>query len=243
MRHNPVSGALYLVRGLTLITRPGIRAFVAIPLLVNVVLFSFAIWLGYTQVDVALERWLPDWQWLRVLVYPVFFLAAAVLLFFTFTLVGNLVAAPFNGLLAEAVERHLTGAGPITGGGWARIAREFVDSIASELRKLGYIAVRGLPLLVLFLIPGLNLIAPFVWLVFSAWMLAISYVDFPMANHGLTFPEQRRRLGARRFLGLGFGGAVMLALTLPLVNLLVIPCAVAGATALWVERLAELDGE
>ena len=96
-----------------------------------------------------------------------------------------------------------------------------------------------MPLLLLFLFPPTAPLAPFVWLVFSSWMLAISYVDYPMANHGLTFPEQRRRLGERRLLGLGFGAAVMVALTIPFLNLVVIPCAVAGATRMWVERLAE----
>jgi CysZ protein len=243
MRHNPVVGALYFARGLRLITRPGVRAYVAIPLLINVVLFALAIWLGWEQVGDLVQRWLPDWEWLRVLVYPLFFIAVAIVLFFTFTLVGNLVAAPFNGLLAEAVERHLTGRGPNPEGGWKRLAREALHSILSEVRKLGYIVIRALPLLVLFVIPGLQAIAPFVWMAFSAWMLAISYMDYPMANHGLTFPEQRRRLRQRRYLGLGFGAAVMVALTIPFVNFLVIPCAVAGATALWVERLADLPGE
>jgi CysZ protein len=82
-----------------------------------------------------------------------------------------------------------------------------------------------------------NIAAPVVWMLFGAWMLAISYVDYPMGNHGLGFPEQRRRLRERRYLALGFGGAVMCALAVPVVNFLVIPAAVAGATALWVERL------
>ncbi len=72
-------------------------------------------------------------------------------------------------------------------------------------------------------------------------MLAISYVDYPMGNHGLTFPEQRRQLGQRRYLALGFGGAVMCALAIPVVNFLVIPAAVAGATILWVERLEGIE--
>ena len=44
----------------------------------------------------------------------------------------------------------------------------------------------------------------------------------------------------RRLLSLGFGGAVMAALAVPVLNFLVIPCAVAGATAMWVEQL---DGD
>ena len=101
-------------------------------------------------------------------------------------------------------------------------------------------AVRSLPPLVLFLIPGINVVAPIVWMAVGAWMLAVTYVDYPMANHGNDFDELRARLRERRLLSLGFGGAVMAALAVPVLNFLVIPCAVAGATAMWVEQL---DGD
>ena len=92
----------------------------------------------------------------------------------------------------------------------------------------------------LFLIPGLNVVAPVVWMAVGAWMLAVTYVDHPMANHGIGFDELLARLRERRLLSLGFGGAAMAALAVPVLNFLIIPCAVAGATAMWVEQL---DGD
>ena len=85
------------------------------------------------------------------------------------------------------------------------------------------------------MIPGVNLAAPFLWLFFCAWMMALEYADYPMANHGLGFSEQRRVMAQQRPLGLGFGAAVMLALMVPGLNCLVIPSAVAGATLMWLE--------
>ena len=220
--------------------RPGVKRYVVVPLLINVVAFAGAIYWGKGWVDAMLDRWLPDWlEWLAWILIPLFLLSALVVVFFTFNLVANLVSAPFNGLLAEAVERDLTGRAPADGG-WAKLARDLGLTIVSELRKLVYIALRTVPLAVLALlpIPGLNLLATLAWLALSAWMLAIAYADYPMANHGLGFPEQRRRLGEKRFLSLGFGGCIMVALAVPVLNFLVIPCAVAGATAMWVEQLA-----
>jgi len=237
MRNNPVSGAMYFIRGIRLIFAPGLRAYMIVPLLVNVVLFSALIYFGAAQFRELLDWLLPDWlDWLAVVLLPLFIIAALVLVFFTFSLIGNLVAAPFNGLLAEAVECHITGQ-PIPGGGVKKMIADLGRTMVSELRKLAYIVIRGIPVLLLFVIPGLNLAAPIIWILFGAWMLAISYVDYPMANHGLSFPEQRRQLGQHRYLALGFGGAAMFALAIPLVNFLVIPGAVAGATILWVERL------
>ena len=237
-RNNPLSGALYLLRGLAIVTRPGIRAYVAVPLSINVALFALLIYLGASWLGGLVERMLPDWlDFLGWMLVPVFVLAALIAGFFTFNLVANLVAAPFNGLLAEAVERHLTGRPPPSGGGWRAFLTEFVTAFAAEARKLAYVAVRALPLLVLLLIPGVNVVASIAWMVLGAWMLAVTYVDYPMANHGIGFAEVRRRLRGRRLLGLGFGGAVMAALAVPVLNFLVIPCAVAGATAMWVEQI------
>ena len=33
------------------------------------------------------------------------------------------------------------------------------------------------------------MVAPVVWMVVGAWMLAITYVDYPMANHGIEFAK------------------------------------------------------
>lgn len=237
MQNNPISGAIYFLRGVRLIFNPGIRAYVIGPLLVNVLLFSALIYFGAAQFRDLLDYLLPDWlDWLTTVLLPLFVVVALVIVFFTFSLIGNLLAAPFNGLLAEAVECTITGQ-PIPGGGVKKMLLDLGRTIVSELRKLAYIVLRGIPVLVLFLIPGLNLAAPFIWILFGAWMLAISYVDYPMGNHGLGFPEQRRQLRKHRYLALGFGGAAMGALAIPLVNFLVIPAAVAGATILWVERL------
>lgn len=242
MRNNPISGAVYFLRGISLAFKPGVRRFIVLPLLINLVLFSVLIYLGAGQFSQLLDWLLPDWlDWLSFVLLPLFIVITLVITFFAFALIGNFIAAPFNGLLAEAVELHLRGR-PLPDAGWKKILTDLGKTLLSELHKLGYIALWGIPLLIAFVIPVLNVAAPFLWLVFSAWMLAISYVDYPMGNHGLTFPEQRRRLGEQRYLALGFGGAVMFALAIPVVNFVVIPAAVAGATALWVEQLAPASG-
>ena len=236
------SGIHYLLEGLRLIRQPGLRRYVAVPLLVSVVFFSAAI-MGLVYWLEALIEWLlgylPDWlSWLQFLLWPVFFLLCVLLIFYSFSIITNLIAAPFNSMLAEAVEKYLTGQ-PIETGGWKALARDIVPSIVSELRKLIYFLLRALPLGLLFLIPGVNLAAPFLWALFSAWMLAIEYIDYPMANHLLHFSTQRRLLRSRRFLAYGFGGGSLLLTMIPLLNFLAMPVSVAGATAMWVGELQE----
>lgn len=236
-----LAGIRYLPRGLVLLTKPGILPYVLIPLAINVFLFTLLLIVAIAQFDTLLSTLmpaLPDWlQWLDWLLWAAFVVAAGLVLTLTFTLIANLVSAPFNGLLAEAVERHLTGTRPKSGG-WARALRELPGTLLGELRKLGYLASRALPLLVLFVIPGLNLIAPWLWLLYSAWALALEYSDYPLGNQGYAFPAQRELLRTERGTALSFGAGVLVMTMIPLLNLMVIPAAVAGATALWVDRLS-----
>jgi CysZ protein len=232
------TGPTYLLEGVRVLRKPGLRRFVLMPLLINVLLFGGLIGLAYGWVDDSsryLVAKLPDWlHWLSYLVIPVFVLTSLVVIFYGFSIVANLIAAPFNGMLAEAVECHLTGRR--LEGDWRQLLRDVLPSILSELRKLLYFALRALPLLVLLLVPLVNVAASVLWVLFSAWMMTVQYVDFPMANHGLFFRDQRARLRKRPLLAWSFGGLVMLATLVPVLNFFVMPAAVAGATVLWVRE-------
>ncbi|KPK39396.1 MAG: hypothetical protein AMJ69_05760 [Gammaproteobacteria bacterium SG8_47] len=244
MISNPITGAQYLLRGLRLLNTPGVRAYVVVPLLINIILFSllFALVAGQfvTFIDWLLPT-LPDWLgWLDWLLWLLFGVAAAIIVFFTFSIVANLVGAPFNGYLAAAVEAHLTGHKPA--GPERSIGAEVVIALQSELRKLVYFLLWAALVLALTALLSLTVVlawlSPFLWALFGAWMLAAEYMDYPMANHGLSFSEQRKRLAQQRLLSLGFGGATMVATLVPILQFLVMPAAVAGATALWMERFA-----
>ena len=97
-------------------------------------------------------------------------------------------------------------------------------------------------MLLLFLIPGLQIIAPFLWLAFSAWFLSLEYMDYPMGNHGLDFRAQLGALKKNRLTALGFGGGLTLLMMIPVLNFAAMPAAVAGATAMWCGQKERLVG-
>lgn len=242
MTNNPLTGAQYLLRGLQLIMRPGLRRFVLIPILINIIIFSLLTWLGVSQFESFMDYLLPEDSWLayiRWLLWPLFVLALLLVIIYTFTTLANLIGGPFNGLLAEQVERVLSGQEPEqnTGSVW----KEILPALLSELRKLGYFLLRAVPLLLLFIIPVVNVAAPFIWLAFNAWFLALEYADYPMGNHGLKFPEQHARLKRVRLTSLGFGGGATLLTMIPVLNFIAMPAAVAGATVLWHEEFRNSD--
>jgi CysZ protein len=227
-----------------MVTKPGIRGVVMIPLIINIILFGLLIWYGAGQFSAFIEWLLPDKsEWLRRFLWPIFALVTLIIIFFAFTLVANIVGAPFNGLLSERVEEHLTGIKSDQSGGWRKMINNFIPILIAELKKLLYIILLMSLYSLIFIIPVINVIAPILWVVFSAWVLALEYVDYPMSAHNISFKELRKRLKERMLLTFGFGFSTLVITTIPLINFLAMPTAVAGATVMWVEEWGEKRSE
>ena len=85
LKNNPITGALYFLRGIGLIFKPGIRPYVVVPLILNIVLFSGLIWAGGAYFDSMMNDLIPpDWEALRWLLWPIFALAVMLIGFYTF---------------------------------------------------------------------------------------------------------------------------------------------------------------
>lgn len=237
---NPFAGITYLLKGLQLIFSPGLRRYVIIPLLINTAIFIAVIWFGFSQIA-GLIDWLiaklPEWlQWLSWLLYLLFGLVCLLLVFFTFSLLANVIAAPFNDLLCEAVAKKLAGDDILKQADQRPFIQQIIPSMLNEVKKLAYFAGWSIPFLILLVIPGINIVGTVLWFLFSAWMLNLEYMDYPMSLRNLEFREQRVELKKRRILSYSFGSTVSVATLIPVVNFLVMPAAVAGATALWIDR-------
>lgn len=233
-----VTGFRYGTAGLGWLMRPRIRAYVALPILVNAVVFTAGFfWLtGFVgELQTMATDWLPDWlDWLAWLLWPIAILAGLVLVWTGFTVLANIIGAPFNGLLSERVAAlHDPAGAPAASGAWTDLLRAPLD----ELRKLLYFALLALVPLLLSVLPGINVISPLAWGLYGAWILAVEYADYPMANAGLRPRTQRGLLREQRRLALGFGSGVLLLTVVPGLNLVAMPSAVIGATLLWCDRL------
>ncbi len=232
-----LTGARCLAEGFRWLPRRGVRGPAFVPLVINIVLFTTLGWLAIDRFDDWLDRLLPDvLDWLEWLLWPLFVLLLIVIVVFTFTVVANLLAAPFNDFLADRVTRQLAGEEKPAAG---FSALDIPRALLKELRKLLYFAAWAIVLLVLTFVPVIGLAGPFLWIVFGCWSLAIEYSDYPLGRLGLSFSEQRRLLRENLQETIGFGAAVLGATLIPLVNLAVIPAAVIGASLLWHDITSE----
>jgi len=241
-------GAMSYVRvGARLVRTPGLRRFVWVPLAINMLVFGGLGWWIYALSTGWIASWslfqtVADFKIVALIATLLKWLFTVVLFFglaYAFTLLANLIGAPFNGLLAERVEAHLLGEATDPAPTWLTLLKSLPRLMGSEVRKLLYLLLWMIPLLILQFIPLLNIVAPLLIFLFGAWMFALEYFDYPMGNHGKLFKEVRRELRTQRRSALGFGVVIAGLSLVPIVNLFIMPVAVAGATAMYVDHFRE----
>lgn len=245
MNTSPLRGFNYMLRGFDLITSPGLRLFVLIPLLINIIIFVSLISLSLGQFSEWIDQlmgWLPDWEWLafiRWIVWPLVVSLLLVVVMYTFSIVANILAAPFNSLLAEKVEELLIGREVLAKESIIEAIKDAPRSMAKEIQKILYYLPRAL--IVAFISVIFTFIFPPVstalWFLLGAWMMALQYCDYPMDNHKHSLNDVKGAIARHRLTSLGFGSAVMLGTMIPIVNFIIMPVAVCGATVYWVEEL------
>lgn len=233
------SGFSYFFYGVRLALTPGIRRFVILPLLANVILVGGAMYYLFSHLDSWITQWmgqLPSFlAWLSYVLWPLLTLTILATFSYFFSTLANFIASPFNGLLAEKVEMHLSGES-VGEEGIVALIKDVPRILSREWRKLLYVLPKALGLFLLLLIPALGqTLGPLAWFIFTAWMLAVQYCDYPFDNHKVAFHDMRNTLKQNQSKAYGFGALVAFFTSIPIVNLFIVPVAVCGATAMWVE--------
>ncbi|THB72327.1 MAG: sulfate transporter CysZ [Gammaproteobacteria bacterium] len=247
------SGIKYFFKGLGLITSPGLKRFVLFPAIISFTILALVLGFAFYQFDDLLAWLLPnesvlsDWpkwiEWLakivlnalRILLYALFAILSLIATSFSYTILANLIASPFNGRLSEKTEDIYYGEKPIIDTE-SSIFKEILPAIFHEIRKILYFLKLLIPLVILSVIPVINVIAAPLWFAFGAWVLAVEYCDFPAGNHKISFKELKAKLANKRALSLGFGASASVFTMIPILNFFVMPAAVIGATLLWKEN-------
>ena len=244
--HQPLSAIDHLSHGARLIWRPELRVFVLMPMLANILLLGGLCWWALAQLDALdlwLIEWLPSWlEWITGLLWPLAVLTLLLGVALVFNLVGNWIAAPFNGLLAERTEILLRGqAGAELS--VKQMAADLPRIMKREWQKLAHFLPKAIGCLLLNFVPVVGtLLAPLAWFVLAAWMAAVQYADYPFDNHRVSFTQMKEALRQQRGGALSFGAVVTLLTMVPLVNLVIMPVAVCGATSWWVAQFCPRYG-
>ncbi len=240
-------GLAYPFKGLRFVffQHPGLIRFWAPPILITLLLLvGVLVGAWNLEDDLVALMWAPPagegvGAWLLGTLHGLL-RAVVLLLLWAFGIIAvvlltNVVAAPFNDLLSEEVERIVTGQ-PGPPFSFATLMRDSGRTVLIEVFKLVIYLVVMTPM---FLISFIPVVGPIVYAVvgflFTTLYFAVDYVDWPASRRKLDVTFRFGLLREHFLPMLGFGTGVWLFLFIPLVNLLFMPAAVAGGTLLFLE--------
>lgn len=238
MIENFLTGIQYFLLGVSSLLHPNLRRYVLWPLAINILFFLtlFIILIAYASyLSQALVSHLPSWLFFTGLIVKLaMILLYALITLYSFFTFATIMSAPFNSFLAEKVaemEGHLT-----VQKSWREILLDTPRLIGRQLYILLLYVPISILLTILLFIPVIHLVALICWVWFHAKMFSLIYLDYPTENASVSLNTLRNWINANRLLSFGFGGSVLFCSTIPVVNFLVIPAAVIGATKMWVEK-------
>jgi len=203
-----------------------------LPILINfVLLFIF----------VALLVWLLG-QWLLI-TFPeawygvilavtatslvvVFFLFIYLMLF---AMVGSIIGSPFYEVLAWNIE-HQNNYRDEERSFW----KELKIMLRYEAEKFVFLGIIHVFLLILFILPGVGTIGySILGFLATVFFLGFEYLDYAFNHRGWGFTKKRIWCQHHKGVVFGFGLAIFLFLLIPVVNVFLLPIAVAGGMLLF----------
>jgi uncharacterized protein involved in cysteine biosynthesis len=192
--------------------------------------------------------WLPvfevqSWyQWLWLGPAKLFVALAGYILFALFSglsllialLISNIASAPFLDALSQRVERII--AGEVEGSqetGLAAIVGEARRTVSNEAQRLLlFVGVSALIFLGGALIPGGQLLAPPLLMLFTAVFLPLDYAGHVMDRRQISYARRREWVSQNFSTMLGFGLMALGVSLVPGLNLLLLPTMVVAGTLL-----------
>ncbi|MER7582134.1 EI24 domain-containing protein [Kitasatospora sp. NPDC097691] len=234
-----VAGTKYLIEGQKWVGRHGRWwGFGMLPALIALIGYVVALaFLGAWSRDLAdwatpfADHWGSPWRGLlRDALAAIVFGGGLLLSLLTFTAVTLLVGQPFYEALCAKVDETEGGApAPPDTPLW----RELLIAVRDSVYVLARVAAFGVVLFACGFIPVLGqTVVPALGFLVSGFFLTVELTAVALQRRRVPQPERIRLLRARLGLALGFGTPLVLAFLVPLVTVLAMPGAVAGATLL-----------
>lgn len=219
----PFRGVAYVVR------RPALWKYFAAAVAVNLALFVVLVvlFIHYRADLVAAIMPAKFPEWLRATLGWILTAVVAIAGLFLFTVVGNIVAAPFLDAMTERMLGDLGETLPPSRG----VARALLRALVNQSLKLLFFGViQGL--LLLLLVTPVAFLHPPLSGILAVLFLGFEYIDYPLDARRVGVPGRFAWLGRHLPQGLGFGLILFGVLWIPLLGYLFLPLAVAGAALL-----------
>lgn len=227
-----IKGVFSLLAGIRLLfVEPDLRSLLWRMLALLLTLMVAATLAAFQGLDYLATLWLPQgdawyWQLLAALVWLLALLLSLVTGALAYVALGSAAVAPWLDTLAARTETLCGVSGSAdSSGSWMT---QVTASLANSIRPLAGLLAWGVVALLFIWLPPL---ATAIWTYAGIRFLGYELMDTTASRQGWNFNRRKQALTEQRWFYIGFAGAAMLLLMVPVVNLLVIPAAVVALSS------------
>ncbi|MGI0481174.1 EI24 domain-containing protein [Geminocystis sp. CENA526] len=194
------------------------------------------------SVDNAINQ-LPEWSniliaillFISQILKVILFLILLIIIGFIIVQFGSIIGSPWYGKLSEKLEILYTGKLEIVE---VNIIQEILRAILFELKKLLLIIVISVPLFLLNFIPAMgNLISLVGGITLTCTIICLDFFDATLERKRLHFREKLKFVWGKLPTTAGFGLICLTLISIPLLNLIIIPLCVSAGTLLVCDKL------
>ena len=153
---------------------------------------------------------------------------------------GAIFGAPWYGNLAEQIERLRMSQLPVVQPSFSRALQDIWRAITFQLKKLLLGIVIGVPLFLLNFVPVpivSNTIASIAGIALASLLVGLDFLDPPLERRRLTFRSKLGVVGRTLPASATFSWVCLILVSIPLLNLLVVPVCVAAGTLFCCDRV------
>ncbi|NJN29637.1 MAG: hypothetical protein HC824_03660 [Synechococcales cyanobacterium RM1_1_8] len=253
-----VNGASYPLRAIALFFhRPKLLTYLVMPLVINILLglllyvgLLLPSWRWVGDWALQLHGWINGWEgqlppwlhWLSGLAWGLGWLARSLLTLLLLGLIGfvlaqfgTLLGAPWYGQLSEQIERLRLGHLEVIEVG---LVRDLGRAVGFEFKKLALLLAAGLGFLLLNLLPGLGTgVGAIAGVAMAALLTCLDFLDAPLERRRLRFRQKLKLVLGNLPATASFSLACLGLMSIPLLNLLMVPICVAAGTLFFCDRL------
>lgn len=190
----------------------------------------------YIKSSITISGWGDTLYYLFVSVITVAFFF---LINWTFVLIVSLIASPFNDLISARIERKILGQKSLSASeDMNKFLGRFFFVIVNEIKKVTTIVFLTI---VSFLFSFIPFVGPLITMFLTGLLLSIEFLDYSWSRHDLKLSTCLRDLKSSplqySISGMGF----MFLLSIPILNILILPLSVIFYTSLYCEKLKKME--
>lgn len=221
---------------------PVLRKYFIIPFILNVVVLSGIFYFSYTTLSPWLSGFLQGDAWYiaaaRYVLEPLLVIILAITTALLYSILGNIITAPFNDFLSESVEKNIYKENLDERFLLGVLVKDILRSIKNVLLLLLLLVGVNIVLLVLNIIPVLgNVLYSVLNMAVTFFFMGFQFFDFPLERRRCTF---REKLYITRRIPLtvaALGAAFFVMTFIPILGFLGLNLATIGATEIFSEKL------